>query len=149
MRRSGLDPGAKTVGHEISCVEITMSEGPTSTSYIRGIEAFIDGAPRMDIDYAEIFNVDPGPITERRTAVDISQIVLAPPDPNPSFNDYDSYVQGTTGLDLVANGLGPTAVVKRGRVPFDPGLDFTLLQIFLGLLVTVLAGLALARWKLT
>jgi hypothetical protein len=111
--------------------------------------ALIDTAPQMNIDYAEIFNVDPGPITERRTAVDISQIVMTPAGPNPSSNDYNSYVQSTTTLDLVANGLGPTAVVKRGRVPFDPGLDFTLLRIFLGLVVTGLAVLGVARWKLT
>ena len=111
--------------------------------------AMLEVAPQTKTDAAEIFDVDPGPITEREAVLDIVQIVLAAAEGNPAFSEGNPRVRNTAAFDLVADGLGPTTITKRGAGRFGSGFDFSLLRIFLVLLGTVVAGLALARWKFT
>lgn len=148
-RLSGLKAIIGAAAEETGRIETTLANAPDAASEISDIDAFIDVASAMTIDYGEIFYVDPGLITERHAALDIAEIVFESAGENPVFADGNSQAQSTAALDLIANGLGPTTIVKRGAGRFGGGFDFSLVRVFLVLLGTVVAALALARWKLT
>ena len=148
MRLSGLEANPAAVAQSISLGE-AQSANPAGAWFIPDAGAMLEVAPQTKIDAAEIFDVDPSPITERDAALDIVEIVLAAAEGNPAFSESNPRVRNTAALDLVANGLGPTTITRRGAGRFGSGFDFSLLRIFLVLLGTVVAGVALARWKFT
>lgn len=135
---SGPEAYLPAAAEQVSRIETTFA-----------IDALIDFAPRSTIDYAEIYRAPLGPITERDAALDLAQLILAPARGNPALTDGNSYMQSAAALDLLANGLGPTSIVKRGAGRFCSGFGFSLLPVFLVLLGSIVAGLALAHWKLT
>jgi hypothetical protein len=148
VRLSGPEANPVAAARPISLVE-AQSGNPSGAWFIHEAGAMLEVAPQTKIDAAEIFDVDPGPITEREAALDIVQIVLAAAEGNPAFSEGNPRVRNTAAFDLVSDGLGPTTITKRGAGRFGSGFDFSLLRIFLVLLGTVVAGLALARWKFT
>ena len=126
-----------------------QSADPAGASYLPDAGAALEITAQTNINAAEAFDVDPSPITERDAALDIVQIALAAAEGNPAFSERNPRTQSTAALDLVANGLGPTAIARRDAGRFGSGFDFSLLRIFLVLLGTVVAGVAVAHWKLT
>ena len=148
VRLSGVEANPAAAAQPISLGE-AQSADPAAAWFIPEAGAMLEVAPQTKTDAAEIFDVDPSLITEREAALDIVQIVLAAAEGNPAFSESNPRVRNTAAFDLVANGLGPTAITKRGAGRFGSGFDFSLLRIFLVLLGTVVAGIALARWKFT
>jgi len=144
------DPEANpaAAAQPISLGEV-QSANPAGAWYLPEAGAMLEVALQTNIDGTEIFDVYPGQITERDAALDVVQIVLAAAEGSPVFSERNPRVRNTAALDLVANGLGPTTITRRGAGRFGTGLDLSLLRIFLVLLGTVVAGVALARWKLT
>jgi hypothetical protein len=147
-RISGLEAKRAAAAQPISGGE-AQPANPAGAWYTHDAGAVFEVAPQTNIDAAEIFDVDPGPITERNAALDVVQIVLAAAEGNPAFSERNPRTQSTAALDLAADGLGPTTIVRRGASRFGSGFDFSLLRIFLVLLGTVVAGVAVAHWKLT
>ena len=135
---SGSEAYLPAAAAQVSRIETTFA-----------IDALNDFAPRSTIDYAEIFHGASGPITEQDAALDLAQLILVPAGGNPALTDGNSYMRSAAALDLVANGLGPTSIVKRGAGRFGSAFGFNLLPVFLVLRGSVVAGLALAHWKLT
>jgi hypothetical protein len=124
-----------------------LPPGPASKMY--GSGELIDFAPQINIDYAEIFDFDPGPISGPAATADVAQIAFAAASTNLSSAGRNSRSQIIGSLDLLANGLGPTHSAKRGRfLSSGGGLDSGILGVFLLILITVLVALAVLRWKL-
>jgi hypothetical protein len=145
---SGLEANRAVAAQPTSPGEV-QSADPAGPWYLPDAGAVLEVAPQTTVDAAEIFDVDPGPTTERDAALDVAEIALAAAEGNPAFSDRSPRIQSTAALDFVANGLGPTAIARREAGRFGSGFDFSLLRIFLVLLGTVVAGVAVAHWKLT
>ena len=145
---SGLEANRAAAAQAISRGD-AQSANRVVAWYIPDAGAVLEVLPQTSIDAPEAFDVDPSPITERDAALDIVQIVLAAAERNPAFSERYPRTQSAAALDLVANGLGPTAIARRDAGRFGSGFDFSLLRIFLVLLGTVVAGVAVAHWKLT
>lgn len=144
----GLDANPAAAAQSISLGE-AQSANPAGAWFIPDAVAVLEVAPQTNIDGVGIFDVYPDQITERDAALDVVQIVLAAAEGNPAFSENNPRVRNAAAFDLAANGLGPTTITKRGAGRFGSGFDSGLLHIFLVLLGTVVAGVAVARWKLT
>jgi len=149
VRLSGLEVSPTAAAQKTGLSEPPFANRTGAASYIPDAGAVLEVAPQTNIDGAEIFDIDPGAITEGDAALDVVQIVLAAAEGNPAFSVRNPRVRNAAAFDLAANGLGPTTIAKRGAGRFGSGFDSGLLHIFLVLLGTVVAGVAVARWKLT
>jgi hypothetical protein len=149
VRLSGVEASPTAAAQNTSLSEPPLADRTGAASYIPDAGAVLEIAPQTNLDGMEIFDVYPGQITERDAGLDVLQMVLTAAEGNPAFSERNPRVRNTAALDLVANGLGPTTITRRGAGRFGSGLDLSLLRIFLVLVGTVVAGVALARWKLT
>jgi hypothetical protein len=139
---------AFTGGDALATLEASLQR-PAPAATIPSSAEFIEFAPQINIDYAEIFDFDRGPISEPAATADIAQMALVAASANLSSAARNSRFQSIDALDLLRNGLGPTSSVKRGRLSSSDGLDSSILRVFFLILVTVLVAFAVIRWKLS
>jgi hypothetical protein len=127
---------------KVAAIDVPLGDHANTLSLMSNMKDLVDLDSGINANFDEMFCVEAEPIVQQSGAVDIGQIQLAAADAEPAITGRYRRLQDIATLELMANGLGSTSLVKSNRFSSSGGLSFNLTAISVGSLGTGLISLA-------